>query len=128
MALLQRAEARRARIVSLSLAIWFLHLAQIYMFFEALRASVPLPAFTAFLPLAIFVGLLPFSIAGIGTRDAALILLFSPYHPGGVLAGVGFCLSLRYVLPALAGLPFLHRYLTLPKTEARAEEAPAKDS
>ncbi len=113
MALLQSAEARRGRIVALSLLIWALHLIQIYFFFLSLRAAVPLEAFLAFMPLAIFIGLLPLSIAGIGTRDAAVILLFSPYHPASTLAGAGFYLTLRYLIPAAAGLPFLNRYLAL---------------
>lgn len=123
MALLQRSEARRAGIVALSLAIWLLHLVQINFFFHSLGAAVPLSAFVAFLPLALFVGLLPFSIAGIGTRDAAVILLFSPYHPAAVLAGVGFYLSLRYVIPAACGLPFLNRYLALTAGESGEEKS-----
>jgi len=117
MGLLQGAQGRRGTIIGLSLLIWLLHLAQIYVFFLSLNAPVPLGAFGAFLPLAIFVGLLPFSIAGIGTRDAAVILLFSPYHAAGVLAGVGFFLSLRYIVPAACGLPFLNRYLSLSARE-----------
>ncbi len=116
-ALLQRAEARPWRIVGFSLLIWFFHLIQIYLFFLALRAPVPLTAFASFVPLAIFVGLLPFTIAGIGTRDGVLILLFSPtYYPANLIAAVAFFISLRYIVPAACGLPFLHRYLAVSRT------------
>ncbi len=111
MALLRRGKAGPATIIAWSLVIWLLHLAQIWVFFISLHAIVPAEAMVAFVPLAIFIGLLPFSIAGIGTRDAAVILLFSAWHPASVMAGVGFFLTLRYIIPASAGLPFLHRYM-----------------
>lgn len=115
MALLQEPGAGRLRIVGWSLLIWGLHLVQIYFFFRSLGAVVPGAAFVAFMPLALFVGLLPFSIAGIGTRDAAVIFLFGAWQPAAVMAGAGWYLTLRYLVPAAAGLPFLHRYLGMQK-------------
>jgi hypothetical protein len=58
-----------------------------------------------------------------GTRDAAIIFLFGLYHPPELLAGVGFYVSLRYLVPAAAGLPFLPRCLT----ESRALADPRPD-
>ena len=49
---------------------------------------------------------------------AAVILLFAPYHPAAVMAGVGFFLSLRYFIPATCGLPFLNRYLALSRSSS----------
>lgn len=109
--MLQRREARRGYLVFLSVGLWGLHLVQIYFFFLSLNAPVPLLAFASLMPLAIFVGLLPLSLFGMGTRDAAIIFLFAPYHPAAIMAGVGLYVSLRYVIPALAGLPFLQIYL-----------------
>ena len=74
------------------------------------------------MPLAMFVGLLPISLFGVGTRDAAIIYLFSAYHPAEVMAGVGLYVSLRYFVPAAAGLPFLQHYLSLTREVGGTEE------
>jgi glycosyltransferase 2 family protein len=103
---------RMAGVSVLSIFIWFLHLLQIWLFVVALRASVPLLANLGLAPLAILIGLFPFSFAGIGTRDAALIVLYRPYFAAPVAAALGLLCTARYLLPALAGLPFLHRYVT----------------
>ncbi len=120
---LQRAEARRGSLVTLSIILWGLHLLQIRCFFGSLNAETPWLAFASLTPLAIFVGLIPISLFGVGTRDAALIFLFTPYQPAEVMAGVGFYVSLRYIVPAIGGLPFLHYYLTLTRSAA-ADERP----
>lgn len=95
----------------LSVAIWILHLLQIYCFFLALHVPVPFFQAMALVPVAIFVGLLPISVAGIGTRDAALVLLFSPPQSAAAIAGVALLTHLRYLVPGLAGLPFFQGYL-----------------
>jgi uncharacterized protein (TIRG00374 family) len=100
-----------ARVAGTSVFIWWLHLLQIWMFIFALRASVPFLANLALAPLAILAGLLPLTFAGVGTRDAALILFYQPYLAAPVAAALGILCTLRYVLPALAGLPFAGRYL-----------------
>ncbi len=111
MSLLQAKRARREWLCAISVALWILHLAQIYFFFLCLNAPIPVLPFALLMPLAIFVGLLPLSLFGMGTRDAAIIFLFAPYYPPAILAGVGFYVSLRYLVPALTGLPLLHGYL-----------------
>ncbi|MCG8507710.1 MAG: hypothetical protein MI741_00645, partial [Rhodospirillales bacterium] len=66
----------------------------------------------ALAPLAILAGLVPFTFAGIGTRDAALIFLFSPFMDAGTGAALGLLCTMRYVLPALGGLPFIGESLS----------------
>jgi uncharacterized protein (TIRG00374 family) len=99
-------------IASVSIVIWFLHLLQIWLFTLALRASVPFLANLALAPLSILAGLLPLTFAGIGTRDAALILFYRAYLSAPIGAALGVLCTSRYFLPALAGLPFFNRYLT----------------
>ncbi len=106
-----RDPGKLARVAALSLLIWFLHLLQIWMFTVALRAAVPFVANLALAPLAILAGLLPLTFAGVGTRDAAIIALYRPYLAPATGAAVGLLCTARYVLPAVAGLPFLGRYL-----------------
>ncbi len=97
---------RLASVAVLSLLLWLLHLVQIWTFIRALGGVVPLVDSVALTPLAIFVGLLPFSLAGIGTRDAALIFFYSPYFDAEFGAALGILCTLRYVIPGLAGIPF----------------------
>lgn len=111
MTALRERGARRGTIIGMSLLIWLLHLAQIYLFFLSLNLHPPAGQFFSMVPLAIFIGLLPISIAGFGTRDAALVALLPGMASSGVLAAALY-INLRYIIPALAGIPFLARYAT----------------
>lgn len=102
--------AQALKVGSLSVFIWFLHLLQIWLFILALRAWAPFLASLALTPLALLAGLLPLTFAGVGTRDAALIALFQPYFDAPTAAALGLLCTLRYLLLALGGLPFLNRY------------------
>lgn len=93
-------------ILAFSVFLWFLHLIQIWLFILALGAPVPLLDSLALTPLAILAGLLPLTFAGVGTRDAALIFLYRPFMDPGTGAALGLLCTLRYILPALCGLPF----------------------
>ena len=108
---LKATRGRFSSIQALSLLLWLLHLIQIYLFFLTLKHPVPILLVYALVPPAIFIGLLPISFAGIGTRDSALIYLFAPYASASLMAGVGILTSVRYVVPALFGLPFFHDYM-----------------
>ncbi len=96
-----------AGIAVLSLGAWLLHLAQIWLFARALNAVPPFLTTLALAALALLAGLVPVTLAGIGTRDAALIYLFRDYLAPEGGAALGLLCTLRYLLPALAGLPFL---------------------
>ncbi|MGH8046055.1 MAG: lysylphosphatidylglycerol synthase transmembrane domain-containing protein [Chthoniobacterales bacterium] len=100
-------KAKLTRIAANSLFIWFLHLVQIWMFTIAIRTDVPFLANLALSPLAILAGLLPLTFAGVGTRDAALVFFYAPYMAAPSAAALGVLCTLRYVLPAILGLPFL---------------------
>jgi hypothetical protein len=99
------------KITGTSIFIWFLHLLQIWFFILALKAWTPFLANLALSPLAILAGLLPLTFAGVGTRDAALVLFYQPYFDGATAAALGVLCTSRYVLPAIGGLPFLGQFL-----------------
>ena len=101
---------RFAGIVLLSCALWCLNLIQVYLFFLTLHSTVRLAVVFAYVPISIFVGFLPLTIAGMGTRDSALILLFAPYETAAVMAGVGILFSLKIWSESLLGLPFFQYY------------------
>ncbi len=94
-----------------SICIWLLHLLQIWLFILALRGDVSFLTNLALSPLAILAGLLPLTFAGIGTRDAALIYFFAGFIDAETAAALGLLCTSRYFIPALAGLPFLNRYM-----------------
>lgn len=97
-------------VTGLSFLLWGLHLLQIYLFFPSLGQSMEPSTVLAYVPLSLLVGLLPISLAGMGTRDTALILLFAPYADASTMAGVGLLCTMRYWADTLMGVPFLHRY------------------
>lgn len=113
--------ARPARAVAMlggSLLLWGGHMVQIWLFASAI-GEVPLAMTMAFAVIAILAGLLPFTFAGVGTRDAALVVLFAPWLGAGGAALLGLCATLRYLIPALAGLPFVSAFWQArPKDEA----------
>lgn len=101
---------RVASVVLVSLALWAGHLAQFWLFAQAL-APVPFLDNMAFATLAILAGLLPLTMAGVGTRDGAILLLYREYLAPGQAAVLGVLATLRYLMPAIAGLPFMGDYL-----------------
>ncbi|HXT57593.1 MAG TPA: lysylphosphatidylglycerol synthase domain-containing protein [Pirellulales bacterium] len=90
-----------------SLALWTLHLLQIDCFLKAAGVFASWSEAASRIPAAIFAGLLPISFCGIGTRDSALIWLFSDVAPASVMAAVGALTALRYLVPGAAGIPFV---------------------
>jgi uncharacterized protein (TIRG00374 family) len=99
-----------------SVFIWFLHLLQIWLFTLALKTPVPILSNLALAPLAILAGLLPLTFAGVGTRDAALIVFYAPYMNAAAAAALGLLCTSRYLMPAIGGLPFLGKYLAAMRT------------
>jgi hypothetical protein len=98
--------ARTAEIAVLSLLLWGIQFEQVRLFALAVGGRVPALANLGLAPLAILAGLVPLTFAGLGTRDAALVALYRPWLPAATAAAVGLLTSTRYLLPALAGLPF----------------------
>ena len=105
-----------AKVTLTSVFLWFLHLLQIWMFILALNAWTPFLTNLALSPLSILAGLLPLTFAGVGTRDAALVLFYAPYLAAPTATALGILCTGRYFLPALGGLPFLPQYLAKIKT------------
>lgn len=96
-----------------SIFLWFLHLLQLWIFLLSLGSLLPFLTNLAITPLAIFIGLLPLSFAGIGTRDLAFVYFYSGYLSAATAAGLGILATLRYIVPALFGIPFFIKYMKL---------------
>lgn len=92
---------------------WFASILQTWLCYASLQHAVPLDLIAAALPVAIFSGLLPITIAGMGTRDAAILFLFQNYAPYEINLMTGLLYSLfGYWLLTLLGLPFMNRALS----------------
>ena len=110
-------------VILLSVVIWGAHLLQFWLFSRALGAAIPLLENAAFATLSILVGLLPFTFAGIGTRDAAIVFFYGAYLSPGQGALLGILATLRYVLPAIAGAPFVADFAGLAGGAGRGDRA-----
>ncbi|NLE44136.1 MAG: flippase-like domain-containing protein [Chloroflexi bacterium] len=96
-----------AIIVFLTAINWFGSILQVKLLFDGVGAHTPLGLTTAAMPIAIFVGLLPVTVAGMGTRDSAMIVLFSTVASASQVLSVSLLYPiLNYWLLAIIGIPF----------------------
>ena len=110
---------RRRWIVSFSIGLWLVHLFQMWMFTVALSVPVPTTVFVSLVAVALMAGQLPFTIAGLGARDVALVVLLSPYMAPESAAALGVLVATRNLLPPFIGLPMMGRYLASMVGEAQ---------
>jgi glycosyltransferase 2 family protein len=103
------------RTILVTVILWLVHLAQFFCFFMTLGYEGPSITIFTLVPIVIFVGLIPISLAGIGTRDVALIYFFSSWTSPELAAGVGVLSHLRYLLPGLIGIYFAHSIIQASK-------------
>lgn len=95
-------------VILFSFFIWILAILQTMLLFSALSITVPPFFLIGTLPIAILIGMIPVTLGGMGTRDAAIIFLFSAYATSGELLAIALLYSMfRYWLLAIAGLPFM---------------------
>ncbi len=94
-------------LVGWSLLLWGLHVSQIDLFCRAAGVTTSPAVSCQRLPLALFAGLVPLGLWGVGTRDAALIWLYSDIAPPASMVVVGLLTTTRYLVPGLCGLPLL---------------------
>ena len=112
-------QGRRRWILLFSLVLWLSHLFQIWLFTVALSAPVPFTACLSLAAVALLAGQMPLTIAGLGTRDVALVVLMSRYMTPETAAALGVLMSTRNFLPPLLGLPVMRPYLSSVVDEAR---------
>jgi len=95
------------QVVLLTICSWILTFIQVILFFRAFSIDIPLPVIFGNIPLSIFVGIIPVTFAGMGTRDSAMIVLFSSYAPPAIMLSIGLLYSLTgYFILAVLGIPF----------------------
>jgi len=100
-------------VIFYSFCLWAVTIIQTMILFEAVGLSVPLVDTMANLPIAIFIGQIPITFGGAGTRDAAIIFLFSSFASPQQLLAVGILFTfMRCWILAIIGIPFL-KYIGL---------------
>ncbi len=105
---------RLLAVLSLTMANWMASILQTHLLFAALQAPVPFGFTMAALPAAVFVGLMPITISGMGTRDSAMVYLFSRFaDPSKVLAVSLLYTFFGYWLLAILGIAFTKRAMKL---------------
>ena len=92
-----------------SLAIWGITVLQVYFLYLSVGKDIPILYAFVVVPIAFVVGFIPVTVAGMGTRDLALVYFFISYVDKTSSLTVGLYLSiLRYWILALIGLVVLH--------------------
>jgi len=89
----------------LTLVIWYVYYVAIYLFACDIGIKMPFFYFSSALSLASLIAFLPISIAGIGTRDAALLAMFSVFNVSKELTiAVSMLVLFLIFLSAFVGL------------------------
>ncbi|MCE8440415.1 lysylphosphatidylglycerol synthase transmembrane domain-containing protein [Rhodovulum sulfidophilum] len=100
--------------LALTALLWLGHLVQISLMAASLGVSGDArfwAHFMALMPIAIVAGLIPLTFAGVGTRDAAIVMLIGAQAGPETAAALGVLFWLRYLVPGLIGSPLLPRFL-----------------
>ena len=114
-----------SKIFAISLFYWYVVLFQVHMFFLMFNLKASFVLVVSLVPIALFIGMIPITVSGIGTRDVALIFLFSGHFSSEIMAAIGILCSSRYLVTCLIGLPF---FLTHHFTESHTEPHTGKTS
>jgi uncharacterized protein (TIRG00374 family) len=117
--LLQALRGRRRWILPYSLLLWLGHLFQIWMFTFALNAPLSFMTCASLSAIALIAGQLPLTVAGLGARDVALVVLLSRYMAPESAAAMGILIATRNLLPPLFGIPIMGPYLSSALGEAQ---------
>lgn len=119
--------ARIIRIITLALVIRFFEFSAFFLICRSLGVVIPFVSILFFLPMAILAANLPLTLFGMGTRETAVLLLFSGFASQEKLLSCSLLYSFAYfILPAIIGLaclaPFINA-LTRPGKEVIKERA-----
>jgi uncharacterized membrane protein YbhN (UPF0104 family) len=109
---LQRRPGLLVLLALVTLTTWCTMTVLTWTLYHAVGATVSVLEIAVALPIAVVAGLAPLTIAGAGTRDAALVLLMAGAAAPAQSVAVGLLYTaLVYVAPALVGAPALLRIL-----------------
>ena len=84
-----------------------------------LAVPIPFIVCASLSAVALMAGQLPFTVAGLGTRDAALVVLLANYMAPESAAAMGILIATRNLVPPLIAIPMMRPYLTSTLGDAR---------
>ncbi len=83
-----------------------------YIIFASINIKVPFNYILIFMPLVMLISQIPITVSGFGTREAAIVILFSKFADAEALLSVGLLVSfVNYMFPALIGLFFVRSFI-----------------
>jgi len=104
-------------IIFLTVVKWLVVFVQIKILFGGVGADISYGLVATALPIAIFVGLLPITLGGMGTRDSAMIVLFSGMATVPQIIAVGLLYAFfGYWLFSVIGIFFMRQAFCLKRT------------
>jgi hypothetical protein len=108
----------------LTLAAWMAHYLFFIIFAKALGLGASIPVLIVSVSAAVFVALIPVSLSGLGTRDLALILIFSR---AGLTREAAVTFSFAFILVyIIQGFTGLLCWMSVPLNARKAPEAPVE--
>ncbi|MFW5974639.1 MAG: lysylphosphatidylglycerol synthase transmembrane domain-containing protein [Bacteroidota bacterium] len=84
--------------------LWTLHLLHFQVMFLVFNHQLSVQEMVSYVPIAILAGQAPVTVAGVGTRDAALVYFLSDSVPIPVLAGVSLLAVTRVLCSGMIGI------------------------
>lgn len=95
----------------MTIVTWVIIYFQSFIFAKAFYIEIPFHIFITFMSMGTVIATLPISISGLGTREAALITLFSLYgvRPEAIVSTSLISFLVVGVLEGLVGLFFIHK-------------------
>jgi glycosyltransferase 2 family protein len=102
---------RRLSLAAFTLLLWLVQLTQVWALSMTVTPKIPFLVCASLAAVALMLAQLPVSFGGIGVRDIVLVLLLAAYIPPEQAAAIGLLTAMRNLLPPLAGLPLVGRYL-----------------
>ena len=109
--ILKKNKMKLISIIILSAILWTIHMIQGYLIFWTIGANVGFIISIALIPIGILAGMIPITIAGMGTRDTAFVLLFAKFLPRPDIILFGIIFSFRYIIPALIGSIWSRKFI-----------------
>jgi len=95
-----------------SFLIALLDILTVYILALSVGLTLPLVELLVRMPAAIILGSMPVSIAGLGVREPAFILLFAKLGPPGLLLSAGILYSfVNHIFPTILGFFFTAPFL-----------------
>jgi len=116
--------AVRARLLAISLVVEISEIVSMWFCCWALGLHIPMSVVLLNMPIVMGFTLLPFTLSGFGTRELAIVVLFSTYGTQEELTAAALLFTtIEFILPTIAGLVVLPSFLSRLSSDPQVERA-----